>query len=68
MPLLSMCTVGSIDVERSMIKPIKHTILTKKRSHLSDSKGVDLFRASKNLRYSIMKARKQLARKITDSL
>ena len=62
-----MCTVWSIDVEH-MIKPIiKHTILTKKRNRLSDPKGVALLRASENLRY-IMKAKKWLVRKITDSL
>ena len=61
-----MRTVGSIDVERR-IKPIKHNILTKKRNRLSDSKGVALFRASENLRH-IMKAKKLLAKKITDSL
>ena len=65
-PLLSMRTVGSIDVERR-IKPIKHTILTKKRNRLQDPKGVALFRASENLRH-IMKAKKQLGKKITDSL
>ena len=32
-----MCTVGSIDVERS-IKPVKHEILTKKRNRLLDPK------------------------------
>ena len=34
---------------------------------MSDPKGVALFRASENLRH-IMKAKKQLAKKITDSL
>ena len=65
-PLLSMRTIGSIDVERR-IKPIKHNILTKKRNCMGDPKGVALFRASENLRH-IMKAKKQLAKKITDSL
>ena len=40
-PLLSMRTVGSIDVERR-VKPIKHTILTKKRNRLKDPKGIAL--------------------------
>ena len=34
-PLLSMRTVGSIDVEHR-IKPVKHEILTKKRNRLLD--------------------------------
>ncbi len=65
-PLLSMRTVGSIDVERR-IKPIKHSILTKKRNRLLDPKGVALYRASENLKH-IMKAKKMLGKKITDSL
>ena len=65
-PLLSMRTVGSIDVERR-IKPIKHTILTKKRNRLHDPKGVALYRAQENLKH-IMKAKKILGKKITDSL
>ena len=36
-PLLSMRTLGSMVVERR-IKPIKHTILTKKHNHLQDPK------------------------------
>ena len=47
-PLLSMRTVGSIDVERR-VKGIKGTILTKKRNKLQDPKGVAFMRASKNL-------------------
>eukprot|EP00956_Cyclotella_meneghiniana_P011468 scaffold16074_cov66-Cyclotella_meneghiniana.AAC.12 len=35
-PLFSMSTVGSIDVERN-VKPLKDTILTKKRNRLSDA-------------------------------
>ncbi len=65
-PLLSLRTTGSIDVERRA-KPIKHTIMTKKRNRLVDPKGVALFRASENLKH-IMKAKKSLGKKITDSL
>ena len=65
-PLLSMRTVGSMVVERS-IKPIKHTIMTKKRNRLQDPKGVVLYRASENLKH-IMNAKKILGKKITDSL
>jgi len=36
--LLSMRTVGSIDVERKG-KPIKHTIMSKKHNCLKDPKG-----------------------------
>jgi len=39
--LLSMRTVGSIDVERK-VKPIKHNIMTKHRNRLKDPKGVAL--------------------------
>ena len=62
-PLLSMRTVGSIDVERR-IKPVKENILTKKRNCLLDPKGVALYRASENL----MASKKRLGKKITDSL
>ena len=65
-PLLSMRTVGSIDVERR-VKPIKHTILTKRRNRLQDPKRVTLFRASENLKH-IMKAKIPLGKKVTDSL
>ena len=65
-PLLSMRTVGSIDVERR-IKPVKHEILTKKRNRLLDPKGIALYRASENLRH-LMKAKKILGKKITDPL
>ena len=65
-PLLSMRTVGSIDVERR-IKPIKHTILTKKRNRLSDAKGIVFFRASENLKH-IAKAKNSLGKKIYESL
>jgi len=53
-------------VERR-IKPIKHTITTKKRNHLFDPKGVVLYRASENLKH-IMMAKKILGKKITDAL
>ena len=65
-PLLSMRTVGSIDVERR-VKPLKHTILTKKRNRLQDPKGICLFRASENLRH-IMTAKKILGKSVTESL
>lgn len=65
-PLLSMRTVGSIDVERR-IKPIKHKILTKERNRLLDPKGIALYCASENLKH-IMAAKKRLGKKITDSL
>ena len=65
-PLLSMRTVGSIDVERR-IKPIKHTILTKKRNCLSDAKEIVFFCASENLKH-IAKAKNSLGKKIYESL
>ena len=65
-PLVSMRTVGSINVERRA-KPIKHTIMTKKRNRLRDPKGVALYRASENLNH-IMAAKKALGKKINDSL
>ena len=65
-PLLSMRTVGSIYVERK-VKPIKHTIMTKKCNHLKDPKGCVLFRAPENLKH-VMRATEALGKKITDSL
>ena len=65
-PLLTMRTVGSIDVKRR-IKPIKHNILTKKCNHLHDPKGVALYRASENLKH-IMDANLIVGKKITASL
>ena len=62
-PLLSMRTVGSIDVERR-IKPLKHDIITKQRNRLKDPKGIALYRASENL----MKAKQTLGMKMNDSL
>jgi len=61
-----MCNVGSIDVERR-IKPIKHTILIKRRNRLHDPKGVALHRAQENLNH-IMSAKNILGKKITDSI
>ncbi len=65
-PLLSMRTVGSIGIKRR-VKPLKDTLLTKKRNRLADPKGVALFRASENLKH-IMRAKKVLGKKVTDSL
>lgn len=65
-PLMSMRTVGSIDVERR-IKPLKHDIITKKRNKLRDPKGVALYRASENLHH-LMRAKQSLGMKISDSL
>jgi hypothetical protein len=65
-PLTSMSTVGSIATERK-IKPIKNNMLTKCRNCLSDPKGVMLMRAGENLKH-IMRAKKILGKKITDSL
>jgi hypothetical protein len=57
---------GSMDAER-MVKPDKHTIMTKHRNRLKDPKGVALFRLSENLKH-IMKAKKMLGKKITESI
>jgi hypothetical protein len=48
--LLSMKSVGSMDVERTA-KPFKHCILTKDRNTLSEEKGIVLFRAGQNLKH-----------------
>ena len=61
-----MRTVGSIDVERR-VKPLKDTILTKKRNRLSDAKANVLYRARENLNH-IMNAKKILGKSITDSI
>ena len=54
-------------VER-MDKPVKHTIMTKHHNRLKDPKGVAPFRRlSENLKH-IMKAKKMLGKKITESL
>ena len=65
-PLILMRTVGSIDVERR-VKPLKDTILTKKRNRLSDAKAAVLYRARENLNH-IMNAKKILGKSITDSI
>ena len=65
-PLLSMRTTGSIDVER-LIKPLKHSIMTKKHNRLKDPKGIALLRGQKNLKH-LMRAKLDLGKKITDSL
>src|SRR6056300_1030760 len=65
-PLLSMRTVGSIDVE-CRIKPVKNDILTKYRNRLSDEKGVVLYRASENLRH-LMNSKKIIGKKVTEPL
>ncbi len=39
-----------MDVER-MVKPFKHSILTKDRNALRDEKGIFLFRAGQNLKH-----------------
>ena len=65
-PLFSMQTVGSIDVE-GRIKNAKYEVLTKKRNCLLDPKGVSLHRSSENQSH-LMKAKKILGKKITDSI
>ena len=65
-PLLSMRTVGSIDVERR-IKPMKNDILSKTCNRLSDSKATVLYGTSENLNH-LMKAKKIPGKKITDPL
>ena len=67
-PLLSMGTVGSMDVER-MANPLKNTILTRKRNRLNDPTGVSLLRAHQNLHHIlVMAAKKLLGKRITDSI
>jgi hypothetical protein len=67
-PLLLMRTVGSIDV-KCRVKPLKHTILTKKCNRLQDPKGICLFRAPKNLRHIMTaNAKKILGKSVTESL
>ena len=65
-PLLSMRAVQYIDAERR-IKQLKHNIVTKKHNRLKDPKGEFFLRASENLKH-IMRAKKILGKKITDSL
>ena len=64
-PLLSMGIVGSMEVERR-VKPLKDSILSKKRNRLSDSKALVLWRASENLQH-IMDAKKVLSKSINNS-
>ena len=59
-PLLSLRTVGSIDVERS-VKPLKNSILTKDRNRLGDSKAIVLMCTRENLKH-IMNAKKTLGK------
>ncbi len=60
--LLSMKSVGSMDVER-MVKLFKHCILTKDRNALSHEKGIVLFRAGQNLKH-LHHARKVIKGKV----
>ena len=55
-----------MDVERK-VKFMKEKILTKHRNRLKDPKGVALYRVRENLTH-IMKAKKQLGMKITESV
>ena len=48
-PLLSVCTAGSIGVERT-VEPLKNSILTKERNQFDYSKAGVLMRASENLK------------------
>jgi hypothetical protein len=48
--LLSMKSVGSMDVERTA-KPFKHCMLSKDRNRLFDEKGIVMFRAGQNLKH-----------------
>ena len=54
------------DVERK-VKPVKHQFLTKDRDGLKVSKAIILFRLREYLR-QIMKAKKDLGKKVTESL
>ena len=49
-----------MEVERR-VKPLKDSILTKKRNRLSDSKAMVLWRAAENLKH-IMHAKKALGK------
>ena len=62
--LLSILTIGSIDVER-VAKLFKHNALRKERNCLSDEKGRVLFRAAQNLRF-LIKVNMELRGKIFD--
>ena len=63
-PLLSMNTAGSKSVERAA-KPIKESILSKKRNLLSDEKKATIFRAAQNLRM-LHKARQSIKGRVYD--
>jgi hypothetical protein len=65
-PLLSLGTVGSIDVERR-VKPLKNDIFSKGRNRLSDCRGLAYWRGRENLKH-IMDAKKQLGKSVTESL
>jgi hypothetical protein len=65
-PLMSVGTVGSMDVERSA-KGLKHEILCPKRNELSTDQAVTLFGMSENLRH-LINARKDVTDKIHDSV
>ena len=65
-PLMSMRTVGSIDVERR-IKPVKNDILSKQRNKLTNSKATILYRTSENLRH-LMNAKMSLGKKMNEPL
>ena len=64
-PLLSIGTVGSMDVERRA-KTVKEDIMSKKRNRLSDDQAITLYGMSENLRH-LYKARKDLVDKMHNS-
>ena len=63
--LLSIGTVGSIDVERRA-KGLKHEILSKARNRLSDDQAIILYGMSENLHH-LHKASVEMMDKIQDS-
>ena len=66
LPLLSMRTTGSIDVERAA-KPYKNSMITRDRNRLSDEKGIVLFRGGRNLKH-LAKAKMELKGTVHDAL
>lgn len=64
-PLLSIGTVGSIDVERKS-KTLKHEILSKLRNKLSDDQAITLYGMSENMRY-LFKVRSEVVDKAVES-
>ena len=66
LPLLSMCTTGSIDVEWAA-KPYKNRMLTKDRNCISDEKGIVLFRGGRYLKH-LAKAKMELKGTVHDTL